>query len=158
MIRTIEEQDIDWIHRWNTSEFRGAYQESPFESKHTLIQGYQKDGFCSESFQMLCIEVEEQPIGLIYIHFIRNGLIGLGLVICEQARNKQLGTRITSTITAHLFANYDVCRIQADTDINNISAQTVLKKSGFIKEGVLRKYRYHHGKYNDSVMYSLVRE
>lgn len=157
IIRTIEEKDIDIIQKWNTAEFRGEYQECQLESKQALIQQYNKDGFYSESFQMLGIEVNQELTGLIYINFIRKGFVGLGVVICKEERNKGLGVKITSAIVEYLFSNYDVCRIQADTDINNIPAQKVLEKSGFEKEGVLRKYRYHHGKYNDSVVYSIVR-
>lgn len=157
IIRTIGEEDIDRIQKWNTVQFRGEYQECQLESKQALIQQYNKNGFCSENFQMLGVEVDQELIGLVYINFIRHGFIGLGVVICEKERNKGIGAQITSTIVAYLFSNYDICRIQADTDVNNIPAQKVLEKSGFEKEGVLRKYRYHHGKYNDSVLYSIVR-
>jgi diamine N-acetyltransferase len=61
-------------------------------------------------------------------------------------------------ILKHLFNNYPLARIEADTDVNNKAAQKVLKSAGFLQEGRLRNYRYHHGKFNDSYLYSITRE
>lgn len=156
-VRTIEEKDIETIFRWNSDEFRGNYQECQFESKQALINQYNKDGLCSDKSQTLLIEEKNTAIGLIYLNFVREGLVDIGIVLCNNKTNKGIGSKITVEIVNYLFSNYNLCRIQANTDINNISAQKVLEKSGFLKEGILKKYRYHHGKYNDSILYSITR-
>jgi len=157
IIRTVEQNDIEYIHSLNNSDFRGEFQEFQFESKKSLIKQFESDGMCSDRFQMLVVEKDNLIIGLIYISFVRTGLANIGLVICENQRAKNLGTKITATIIDYLFNSYDIKRIQADTDINNAAAQKVLEKAGFIKEGIMKSYRYHHGIYNDSVLYAFVK-
>lgn len=153
----MEYNDIEYLHSINNSDFRGEFQEFQFESKKSLIKQFEADGMCSDRFQMLIVEKEDKIIGLLYISFVRQGLANIGLVICEDQRAKNLGTQISTTIIDYLFNNYDLKRIQADTDVNNIAAQKVLEKAGFKKEGVLKNYRYHHGRYNDSVLYAITR-
>lgn len=82
----------------------------------------------------------------------------LGVVIRDTERGKGLGTGITSVIVDYLFDNYDLIRIEAEADLENMPAQKVLDKSGFQKEGIMRKYRYHHGSYHDSILYSRVKD
>ncbi len=158
-IRTITENDLEILYNWNSPIARGDFQEFNFESYKELESEYQKNGFISERFKTLIFEQEQKPIGLIYISTIRPGIFRLGLVICESTyRKKGVGTKVCKLIVKHLFENYPCVRIETDTDIDNISAQKVLEKSGFEKEGILRKYRFHHGKWRDSVIYSIIRD
>ena len=39
-------------------------------------------------------------------------------------------------------------------DVENVGSQKVLEKSGFVREGVLRKYMLLKGKTRDMVMFS----
>ncbi len=157
-IRTIRSGDLEIIYSWNCPVSRGEFQEFNFESFRQLEAEYQKNGFISEQFKSLILERAQKPIGLIFISALRPGLFRLGLVICEAtSRKKGVGTKACKMIVQHLFENYPAVRIEADTDVDNISAQRVLEKSGFEREGVLRKYRFHHGKWRDSVLYSIIR-
>jgi len=58
----------------------------------------------------------------------------------------------------YLFLSKDVVRIQALTDVRNKASQRVLEKTGFQKEGVLRKVGYVRGKWADACVYSVLRE
>lgn len=156
-IRAIEEKDIDFLYKLNSQEFRGNYQEFEFESKQSIRKQFDNGDLCTDKFKMLLAQKDDKILGIIYISFVRPGLVNLGLVMCENERGKNLGTNITKSIVNHLFSNYDLARIQADTDINNIAAQKVLEKAGFMKEGIMSKYRFHHGKYNDSVLYAIAK-
>lgn len=157
VIRAIEDKDIDFLYEINTQDFRGEYQEFEFESKLDIRKQYESGMYCSDKFKMLLALNDKNILGIIYISFVRPGLINIGLVMCENERGKNLGTSITKTVVNYLFSNYDIARIQADTDINNIAAQKVLEKAGFIKEGIMSKYRFHHGKYNDSALYAITK-
>lgn len=156
-IRAIEERDLKVIYEWNSEKMRGNYQEFQFESFRKLQNEYEKDGFCSSKFQMLIVEEGEKSIGLIYLNFFREGIVGIGMVLSPEHCNKGNGSIILNLIIKFLFENYPIVRIEADTDVENIVAQKVLKKAGFLKEGTLRKFRYHHGCYHDSYIYSIVK-
>ncbi len=157
-IRTIRHNDLEIIYQWNSPIVRGDFQEFNFESFRELESDYQKNGFVSERFKLLIFEQEQKPIGLIYLSTLRPSIFRIGLVICEAThRKKGVGTKVCKMIVKYLFDNYPCVRIESDTDIDNIAAQKVLEKVGFEKEGVLRKYRFHHGKWRDSAIYSIVR-
>lgn len=156
-IRTIENSDLRVVYEFNSQNIRGNYQEFEFQSFRKLEIEYEKNGFCSSEFQMLNVEEREKSIGLLYLNFYRQGIIRIGLVLKPDNCNKGNGTVILNLIVNYIFENYPIVRIEADTDIENIMAQKVLQKVGFLKEGTLRKYRYHHGTYHDSYSYSIVK-
>ena len=159
IIRAVETDDIESVFAMNSQAERGEFQEFAFESKDALSKRLYDGHMFNETFQTLMVESPEKAhIGLIYVNFLRPGLVRLGLVLKPDARHKGLGKDITRTITRYLFDNFDVIRIEADTDANNIAAQRVLESAGFMKEGLLRKYRYHHGCWNDSVLYSIIKQ
>jgi [ribosomal protein S5]-alanine N-acetyltransferase len=49
-------------------------------------------------------------------------------------------------------------RIQAFIEPDNIASQKLAEKSGFVREGLLRKYECTNGKFDDLYMYSLLRD
>lgn len=156
-IRTIEERDLELLYKWNTPDFRGDFQECQLESLKRIQTDYEEDEFCSSEFQMMMIESEGQPCGLLTLSFYREGLVKLGIVLASEKRRSGIGSKALSIITEYLFQNYPVVRIEADTDVENIASQKTLERAGFEKEGLLRKFRYHHGAYHDSFLYSKIR-
>jgi len=160
IIRTIKEKDLDTLSKWETPQIRGRYQEFHFRSRVEMEKKYNENGYISDELQVLLIEFKDfGPAGLIFINFNREGLVNLGLVITETAkRNIGLGKKVLKMILKHLFNNYPLDRVEADTDVENIGAQKVLEANNFKKEGKLRNYRYHQGNWNDYFIYSITRE
>ena len=157
-ISPLEEQDMKTLAAWETQEFRGEFEEYQMASPENLRRQLNQDGLCSESFQMLMIRLDELPVGLLYLNFVRMGLVRLGLVLDPGARGQHLGSRVLELTRDYLLDNYPVVRIEADTDVENFAAQKALERCGFSAEGVLRKYRFHHGRYHDSYLYSYFRD
>jgi ribosomal-protein-alanine N-acetyltransferase len=58
----------------------------------------------------------------------------------------------------YLFLSKDTMRIQATTDVRNLASQKVLGKTGFKREGTLRKTRLVRGQWTDDYLYSILRE
>jgi len=160
LIRTIKEKDLDTLIKWETPEIRGRYQEFHFRSRIEMEKKYNEDGYISDEMQVLIIELKDfGPTGLLFINFKQEGVVNLGLVITEvEKRGAGIGQKVLKIILKHLFSNYPLARIEADTDVENKAAQQVLKSAGFSQEGRLRNYRYHHGKFNDSYLYSITKE
>lgn len=156
-IRTVEEKDLIQIHKSNCQVMRGDFQEFQFSSLRELEKEFEKDGFCNDTFQMLIIEEKEKIRGLLYLNFYRQGIVNIGLVLLPEFCNLGNGKLIVQLMVKYIFYNYPIVRIEADTDIDNKQAQRVLEQNGFEKEGILKKYRYHHGSYRDSLLFSLVR-
>jgi len=43
-------------------------------------------------------------------------------------------------------------------DVRNVASQRVLEKSGFQKEGIIRKRLFFRGEWTDNLLYSILRE
>lgn len=55
------------------------------------------------------------------------------------------------------FQHLQLERIQALIEPANISSQKLVERQGFIKEGLLRHYEYTCGKFDDLLMYSILK-
>lgn len=157
-IRPLQREDLPVLAAFQTAEVRGMYQECRIESALMLQKQLESDGICSEQFQMLMIEEDAKAVGLFYLNFIREGLVRLGFVLHPSAQGHHLASRVLLLCRDYLMENFPVVRLEADTDVDNIAAQKVLERCGFRAEGILRKYRFHHGSYHDSYLYSFIRD
>lgn len=156
-IRPVEERDLAFLQLAQTQEMRGSFQEAQMESMARLRSQWEKDGMLGEQFQMLMVELEGQPVGFVTAFFVRKGMVRVGIQLDENCRGQRVGSRAFALLRDYLLENFPLVRLEADTDVDNIAAQKMLERCGFRAEGVLRKYRFHHGSYHDSYLYSYIR-
>ena len=155
-IRPVEERDLAFLQLAQTQGMRGLFQEAQMESMARLRSQWEKDGMLGEQFQMLMVELEGQAVGFVTAFFVREGMVRVGIQLDENCRGQRVG-RAFALLRDYLLENFPLVRLEADTDVDNIAAQKMLERCGFRAEGVLRKYRFHHGSYHDSYLYSYVR-
>lgn len=156
-IRPVEERDLAFLQLAQTQGMRGLFQEAQMESMARLRSQWEKDGMLGEQFQMLMVELEGQPVGFVTAFFVREGMVRVGIQLDENCRGQRVGSRAFALLRDYLLENFPLVRLEADTDVDNIAAQKMLERCGFRAEGVLRKYRFHHGSYHDSYLYSYIR-
>jgi RimJ/RimL family protein N-acetyltransferase len=84
--------------------------------------------------------------------------LNIGLSLDPEARGHGHGTEAQRLLAQLLFRCFDVERIEASTDIENVAEQRSLEKAGFTREGVLRHAQSRAGTYHDLVSYSILRE
>ncbi|WP_313800105.1 GNAT family protein [Cytobacillus sp.] len=60
-------------------------------------------------------------------------------------------------ILSYGFKEMELMRIQALIEPENYASQKLAEKNGFMKEGLLRKYEYTNGKFDDLYIYSILR-
>lgn len=82
----------------------------------------------------------------------------LGYMLSKEYWNKGYMSEALGAILQYGFHRLDLHRVQAWTHPENKASTRLLKKYGFIKEGLLREYVYiwHKGVYIDVDMYSLL--
>jgi len=73
-------------------------------------------------------------------------------------RGKGYGTEAVQLIVEYLFLSKDLARIQAIADVRNKASQRVLEKTGFQREGTIRKALFNRGELREYYLYSLLRE
>jgi [ribosomal protein S5]-alanine N-acetyltransferase len=82
----------------------------------------------------------------------------IGYELSRNHWSKGIASEALEAVIKHGFQEMDLQRIQALIDVPNIQSQKLVEKQGFIKEGLLRKYEYTRGKFDDLYMYSLLKE
>jgi RimJ/RimL family protein N-acetyltransferase len=84
--------------------------------------------------------------------------LNIGVSLIPQARGQGHGTEAQRLIAELLFDLFDVERIEASTDVDNVAEQRSLERAGFTREGIVRRAQYRAGVYHDLITYSIVRE
>ncbi len=158
-LRIMEKEDLPKLAEWlNEPEFLGEYQglrqasrtetekilESPLELKPFFIE--KKDG---------------TKIGFIahfYVLHVAGKQLEIGYSLAPDERGKGHCTEAVNLMVDYLFLSKENMRIQAVTDSRNVASQRVLEKTGFKKEGTLRKNFFMRGKWVDAFLYSILRE
>jgi RimJ/RimL family protein N-acetyltransferase len=73
-------------------------------------------------------------------------------------RKKGYGTEAVQLMVDYLFLSKDLVRIQAMVDVRNKASQRVVEKSGFQREGKIRKCLFNRGEWKDYCLYSILRQ
>jgi RimJ/RimL family protein N-acetyltransferase len=81
----------------------------------------------------------------------------IGIELIPDARGKGYGGEAQRLLADWLLATFEISRVEASTDVENVAEQRSLEKAGFIREGVARQSQYRSGAYHDLVYYSRLR-
>jgi RimJ/RimL family protein N-acetyltransferase len=152
----MEKEDFTLFAEWNNDpKFQGEFE--PLEqSSHAEVEKWynslrpeeksfiieKKDG--SRIGQLLCV-----PKGPHY---------SIGYRIIPAERNKGYSTEAVRIAMDYLFLSKDITRIESEANPKNIASTRVLEKAGFTKEGLIRKSVFIRGKWEDGILYSILRE
>ncbi|KAL8485158.1 hypothetical protein ACS0TY_027453 [Phlomoides rotata] len=81
----------------------------------------------------------------------------LGYVVAYEHWGKGIATQAVKMVANVIFDEWPhLQRLEAFVDVDNEGSQRVLEKSGFVREGVLRKYVIVKGKCRDMMVFSLL--
>jgi RimJ/RimL family protein N-acetyltransferase len=155
-LKVVEKEDVSLLAEWwSDPRYMGRYQDirtlSPEEIRRiTLIHHDWR-------FFIIIRRNDGARVG-----HVNAWLVGktreIGFALLPTERRKGYGTEAVQIIVDYLFQTTDVVRIQARTDVRNTPSGKALAKSGFIKEGTMRKSGYSRGVYRDESLYSILRE
>jgi RimJ/RimL family protein N-acetyltransferase/uncharacterized glyoxalase superfamily protein PhnB len=107
------------------------------------------------------IEVENTAVGGIGVipqQGVGAKTANFGYWLAEAWWGKGIATAATRALAAHAFEVMPFWRLEAPVFAWNPASMRVLEKSGFSREGVLRKSVFKDGELVDCVMYAKVRE
>lgn len=86
-----------------------------------------------------------------------NNRVEISYDLAKEYWGKGIMSKATRAVLEFAFNRLHINRIQASTIKENISSIKLLKNNNFVRDGVLRKYRYHNGKYYDIEMFSILK-
>ena len=160
-LRIMEKDDLPLFLEWvNKPEVFGEYNPLHQMTK-TQVEKILEN---PSDFQPFIIEKKDlTKIGFIaHFHVLHIGTgakqLEIGYTLVPSERGKGNGTEAVNLMVDYLFLSKENMRIQAQTDERNVASQRVLEKTGFKKEGTLRKSFFMWGKWVDVFIFSILRE
>jgi len=158
-LRAMEKEDLPQFSEWfNTPEVFGDYnplhQSSKVETEKMLESPLELRPFIIE-------KKDGTKIGFIahfHVLHVAGRQLEIGYTLIPSERGKRYCTEAIQIMLDFLFLSMETTRIQATTDTRNLASQKVLEKTGFKKEGTLRKYIFVRGELRDAYLYSILRE
>ena len=155
-MRLAEKKDLPFIGEWrNNPEFQGEHNILIQESKDELEKRY--DNFRPDEKWFLIEKKDGTRIGLVVLE-LEGGVQELGYGVIPNERRKGYCTEAVKIAMDYLFLSKPIVRIQAHTNVRNKASQRVLEKTGFQKEGIVRKRIFIRGKWRDEFLYSILRK
>jgi RimJ/RimL family protein N-acetyltransferase len=155
-LRIVEKEDLKLAAEWaNDPDYSGEYNPLAQHSRAELEKQYDK--LTSDERWFFIEKKDGSRIGSVGCGPEGKAMeIGYNLIPSE--RGKGFGTEAVAIIVDYLFLSKEIVRIQAHIDPRNIASQKVLEKTGFKKEGTIRKSMFIRGEWRDLVLYSILRE
>ena len=144
---------VPWEPSWNASSCtRRAYLRY-FKNSNYLAN-------MDRAYSFLIFKTDDNMLlGGINIGNVRRGVsqsASLGYWIGEKHSRNGYMKEALKLLIPSLFVDLRLNRIEAATLEENIASKNLLKKIGFKKEGVLRKYLKINGTWRDHILYGLL--
>ena len=144
---------VPWEPSWNASSCtRRAYLRY-FKNSNYLAN-------MDRAYSFLIFKTEDKILlGGINVGNVRRGVsqsASLGYWIGEKYSRNGYMKEALKILIPSLFVDLRLNRIEAATLEENIASKNLLKKIGFKKEGVLRKYLKINGTWRDHILYGLL--
>ena len=144
---------VPWEPSWDASSCtRRAYLRY-FKNSNYLAN-------MDRAYSFLIFKTDDKTLlGGINIGNVRRGVsqsASLGYWIGEKYSRKGYMKEALKLLIPSLFVDLRLNRIEAATLEENIASKNLLKKIGFKKEGVLRKYLKINGTWRDHILYGLL--
>jgi RimJ/RimL family protein N-acetyltransferase len=150
-----EKKDLSILRDWlNDVDFVGGYEPFQQQTLSELEKQYDSKNEHNEYFVQ---KKDGTKIGLV-VHFKAGDQYGIGYMLLPAERMKGYGGEAVQIMVDYLFLHKNIVRIQAETHTANMASQRVLEKTGFKREGTLRKTFFSRGVWRDTAMFSIIRE
>ena len=82
----------------------------------------------------------------------------VGYELSKDFWGKGIASEALEAVVRYGFQHFQLERIQALIEPNNLPSQKLVEKIGFKREGLLRHYEFTCGKFDDLIMYSILKE
>ena len=156
-LRVEEKEDIRLVAEWlNDPDYWGEYLPLIQQSRTELEKGY--DANPPETKWFIIEKKDGSKIGSIGYFLTTGNLLEIGYSLIPSERGKGYCTEAAKILVDYMFLSKSIPRIQTHTDVRNVASQKVLEKTGFKKEGVVRRSIFFRGEWRNMILYSILRE
>lgn len=163
-LRPAERADLPTFVRWmaDAETTRNLAVRSPFSlamEERWFDRILAEHGKAQFHF-VICLLADDRAIGTVGFHHVdyENGGAEFGIAIGEKSEwNKGYGTDALNAICDFGFGELRLERIYLHVFDYNARAMRSYEKSGFVREAVLRRSRWHRGVHHDVMLMAILR-
>lgn len=112
-------------------------------------------------FARLVVEEDGRPVGSVTWELVneRSSIVRLErLAVVPEARGRGVALEASKTLVRHLLVERGFHRLELEVYGFNEAALKLAERVGYVREGVKRQAYRRHGRWNDAVLLSLLRE
>lgn len=160
-LKIVEKEDLPHELEWfNDLDFWGQYERIEQASKAEFEKDFEKPHRIKDFFIQ---KKDGTKVGILRVFALVPSMqdvfgLEIGYSLLAEERGKGYCTEAVNILLDFLFLSSTVFRIQAHADVRNKASQRVLEKTGFQKEGTIRKGYFARGERRDSFIYSILRD
>ncbi|WP_136689874.1 GNAT family N-acetyltransferase [Halorhabdus amylolytica] len=157
-LRTIEENDLEFVQRERSDERVWRTLGWPFPSNREQLEEFYEETISDEETINLLITADADPVGMASFHDLatedRRGELGYWVAAAYQGNG--YATDAVGTIVAYAFRDLGLHRVEAKVFDGNDASRRVLEKIGFTHEGVHREATFSDGQFRDVHWYGVL--
>lgn len=143
------------VSKYILSSIPKSFEESQEEIMYWIDLYYKNTGI----YWAIATKHDDKMIGAIGFHDWNkyNNRAEISYDLSQDFWHQGIMSKATQKVLKYAFNTLNINRIQASTIKENVNSIKLLKNNDFLLDGVLRKYRYHDGRYYDIEMYSILK-
>lgn len=156
-IRKFEEKDIPNKVKWINDPENNQYlhYDLPLKEENTKVW-FSKIKDLTSRYDAV-IEYDGVPVGIIGLLNIQNGKAEYYVTMGEaDCKGKGIAKKATMLLLDYAFSELQLSEVYLYTEVNNIPAQKLFEKCGFIQGEIFRNSAVNRGKPVDRYYYSAV--
>jgi RimJ/RimL family protein N-acetyltransferase len=161
-IRILEESDISTTTKWlNDIEISDRLGYLPIFYLHDQLEWFKRvESDKTRYIFAICNNSNDEHIGNVglgNIDYISRHCMFNIFIYDPQNRHKGIGVEATELALEFAFNKLNMNKVYLRTSERFTGAIRLYNKLGFVREGIMRQHYYSDGKYEDKILYSLLR-
>ena len=163
-LRPIEEEDLEFVRTlFNDPELESLVVGWSWPvSKYQHRKWFEKISADTKSIRYIIETKEDGPVGTSgwkEIDWKNRIAVSIGIrIINKKLRSKGIGVDTCMAMFKNIFDDLQMNRTDSEVIEYNKASIKLLEKLGYKLEGVKRNYIYKNGRYNNLLLYGLLRE
>jgi len=164
-LRELERGDIAEINRWRNDPELIACLGAPFRFINSDVDYKWYDSYMSNRHNCVrCAIVDDSSdkilglVSLVSIDYLNQSAEFHIMIGNDANRGKGIGSFAARKMLEHAFFNMNLRRIELSVLSDNLRAQHVYEKIGFVREGTKREAKFKMGAFVDIYTYGILKD
>lgn len=162
-LRILEEEDIEkttsWINSQEISDIMGYLPVKSIAQQKKWYASLIKD---NSRFVFAICRISDKAhignVGIGNIDYINRHCMFNIFIVDKKERSKGIGTEVTKLALDFAFSRLNMNKLFLQTSERFLEANKMYKKLGFKMDGKLRAHYFTNGRYEDKLIYSILRK